>query len=89
MLNTQEALEAARKYLNEVFPDFVHNDLRLEELESPLSGGRWRFTFSSATAGEVGSSSSLLDALRPRRTQKLVELDADSGMLVAVKNKAA
>lgn len=89
MLNTQEALSVAKKYLDEVFPDFVHNDLRLEEVESPVRGGLWRFTFSSAIAGEVGSSSSLLDALRLRRTQKLVEVDADSGMLVAVKNKAA
>lgn len=88
MITVQEATDAAKKYLTESFPEFAESGLRLEEIESPLKGGLWTFTFSAAIPGESGGNS-LLDALRPRRWQKLVQVESDSGILVAVKNKAA
>lgn len=88
MLTVQEGTEIARRYLADSFPDFVANDLRLEEIESPLHAGVWTFTFSSAVHGET-SQNSLLQALRMGRRYKLVQVEKDSGFLVAVKNKAA
>ncbi len=90
MLTVQQATDAAKRYLAESFPDFATNDLRLEEIESPLQSGIWSFTFSASNPPDPSANASgLLEALRPRRKQKLVLIEKDSGTLVAVKNKAA
>jgi hypothetical protein len=88
MLNLSEAVQLAREYLAQSFPEFAGSDLRLEEVESPLQTGAWSFTFSAAVDREP-TGNSLLDSLRTRRVQKLVQVEKDSGFLLAVKNKAA
>jgi hypothetical protein len=88
MLDLKDAVKLAENYLTETFPDFAASDLRLEEVESPLQTGAWCFTFSAATnASSTGNS--FLDSLRTYRTHKLVQLEKDSGVLLAVKNRAA
>jgi hypothetical protein len=88
MLSLQEAVDHAKQYLAESFPDFSARDLRLEVVETPLRGGVWALTFSAAISREPNPNS-LLEIMSPRRMQKLVEVEKDSGILIAVKNKAA
>ena len=84
MLDVKEAVAKADSEIALLFPDFANRDLRLEEAETPLRGGYWRFTFSAAVPDEP-SSSNLADLLRPRRIRKAVELQPDSGFLVSIK----
>lgn len=85
MLDVKDAVSKAKEEIEMLFPDFAGSDLRLEEAETPLSVGRWRFTFSAAVPDETVGGNSLADLIRPRRMRKAVELDPDSGLLVSIK----
>lgn len=85
MLTVDEAVEQARSEMKRLFPDFAGRDLRLEEAETPLRGGEWRFTFSSAVPVEGASNGSLAELFAPRRVRKVVELHPDTGYLIAIK----
>lgn len=86
-MTVPDAIEVARNHLVTVLPDYAKADLQLEELETPPSGSRWSFTFSAilpATAGNYAAN--LAEVLRGRRVSKSVQIDAESGSLVSVKN---
>jgi hypothetical protein len=84
MLEVKDAVSKAKEEIEGLFPDFATRDLRLEEVETPLSERRWRFTFSAAVPEEsIGNG--LADLLRARRMRKAVELDPDSGLLISIK----
>lgn len=83
-----EGIEIAKKNLIEVLPEMAHGPLQLEELETPPYASRWRFTFSTILA-PANTTGSLAEVLRSRRIAKQVEIDTESGSLVAVKNTAA
>ena len=87
-MTVPEAVELAKKHLVGVLPGFSEASLNLEELETPPYGTTWRFTFSALTAPST-TGFTLQDALRPRRIAKSVEIDRESGALLAVRNAAA
>ena len=87
-MTVQEGIEIARKNLIEVLPEMAASPLQLEELETPPYGSRWRFTFST-TLTPSHPNSSLAEVLRSRRVSKQVEIDTETGLLVALKNAAA
>jgi len=86
MLDVKEAVAKAQSEIALLFPDFAQRDLRLEEAETPLRGGEWRFTFSSAVATEANTNAgALADLFAPRRTRKVVELHPENGDLISIK----
>lgn len=88
-MTANQAVETAKKYLVELFPETASQIVRLEEIESPQRAGAWGVTLSitDTQTAENPNLASLLGLNRKR--VKLVELDHDSGALLAVKNKAA
>ena len=87
-LTLQEAIDKAKNYLATVLPEVPASSVQLEELETPPFGSKWRFTF-SASLPVTSNAISLADALRARRISKSVEIDPESGDLLAIKNIAA
>jgi hypothetical protein len=87
-MTVPDAVSIAKKYLVDVLPDFTQASINLEELETPPNGQTWRFTFSAVMPLPSGALS-LQDALRSRRISKSVEIDRETGDLLAVKNAAA
>jgi hypothetical protein len=89
MLAPSEAVETAKRYLLELFPEAAEQIVRLEEIETPQRGGAWGVTL-SITDPRTMENPSLGNLLGlNRRKIKLVELDHESGALLAVTNKAA
>jgi hypothetical protein len=89
-MTVPEAVEVAKKHLVSVLPEYASGNLLLEELEVPPFGSRWRFTFSAISpSASSGAATSLAEVLRGRRVVKAVEIEAESGQLVSVKNAAA
>jgi hypothetical protein len=88
MLDPKVAVEKAQQHLVELRPDLADLNIRMEEIE-PF-GERWRITFgaSSTPIGE-GSPNTLADFLRPRRIYKVVEVNAEDGSFVSIKDRAA
>ena len=84
MLDVKDAVGLAKTELALLFPEFAELDLRLEEAETPLDKGRWRFTFSAAVP-DAPTHNSLAELLKPRRIRKAVELQSESGMLVSIR----
>jgi hypothetical protein len=89
MMTANQAVETAKRYLAELFPETADQIVRLEEIESPQRAGVWGVTL-SITDTQTASNPNLASMLGLNRKRvKLVELDHDSGALLAVKNKAA
>jgi hypothetical protein len=89
-MTVPEAVEVAKQHLVSVLPDYAAGNLQLEELEVPPFGTRWTFTFSAiAPSTSNGQGVNLAEILRGRRMVKAVEIEAESGQLVSVKNAAA
>ncbi len=89
-MTVPDAIEVAKKHLMSVLPDYAAGNLQLEELEVPPFGSRWRFTFSAISpSASSGAATNLAEMLRGRRVVKSVEIEAESGQLVSVKNAAA
>lgn len=85
-----EAVEVAKQHLVSVMPDYAASSLQLEELEVPPFGTRWTFTFSAVSpSASNGQGINLAEILRGRRMVKSVEIESESGQLVAVKNAVA
>jgi len=88
-MTANQAVETAKQYLVELFPETADQIVRLEEIESPERAGAWGVTL-SITDPKPSTDQNLASILGLNRKQiKLVELDHDSGALIAVKNKAA
>lgn len=87
-MTVPEAVDVAKKHLETVLPEFADAVLQLEELDTPPSGSKWRFTF-SGTFPQSSRTMDLAEILRGRRVSKSVEIDRETGVLLAVKNAAA
>jgi len=88
-MTISEAASKAKEHLVEVMPQLENDTLRLEELETPPHGTRWRFVF-SATPTVTRETSSILSAITSsRRVAKSVEIESTDGSLVAVRNAVA
>ena len=85
-MTVPEAIDVAKGHLAIVLPEFT-GALQLEELETPPAGPKWRFTFSATLP--TASNATLMQVLRGRRIEKTVEIDPETGALLAVKNVAA
>ena len=86
-MTVPEAVSLAKTRLAKVMPTFSADALQLEELETPPFGNKWRFTFVAMLPAMSGSS--LAEIARGRRIAKTVEIDSETGDLLAVKNAAA
>jgi hypothetical protein len=85
-MTVPEAIERAKQHLVTVLPEYAGVHLQLEELETPPSPSKWSFTFSATFPLASNHASNLADVLRGRRISKSVQIDPESGALVAVKN---
>ncbi|WP_128913842.1 hypothetical protein [Granulicella sibirica] len=86
-MTVSEAIEVAKGHLTTVLPELAAS-FQIEELETPPYRSNWSFTFSALPAsGEA--SSALAQLLRQRRVTKSVEIDAESGALISIKNAVA
>ncbi len=88
-MTVPEAIRVAKEQLAQVLPEFGRADVQLEELETAPYASTWRFTFSVTLPPAGESAMSLQEMIRGRRLVKSVEVDAVTGNLIAVKNKAA
>jgi hypothetical protein len=86
-MTVAQGVEVAKKHLIEVLPDYASANLQLEELEAPPFGSKWTFTFSATLPGPSNSyASNLAEVIRGRRVSKIVQIDAEEGTLISVKN---
>lgn len=88
-MTMQEAIEKAQSYLQETLPEYSEGVWRLEEVETPMKGGTWLFTFTTTSEKKLSGNLTFQDFLRPFRVTKLVEVDSRTGELLAIRNKAA
>ena len=81
-----EAVAVSRKHLIELLPELRDTEIRLEELDVPPYGNKWKFTF-SAVSSPVATT--LGAVLRSVRVTKSVEIDPEDGSLLSMRNAAA
>ena len=86
-MTVPEAVDISKKHLVELLPELRHAEIRLEELDVPPYGNKWKFTFSAMSL--PSSATSLGSVLRSVRIAKSVEIDPESGSLLSMKNAAA
>ena len=86
-MTVPEAIDVAKEHLALVLPEYATTAVHLEELETPPFGSKWRFTFSMNLLTQ-GADLSLGQLVRSRRVSKSVEIDPQTGDLLAVKNAA-
>ncbi len=84
-MTVAEAIAKSKQHIGELLPELGAN-LQLEELETPPFGSKWRFTFSAILPSTSGANVSQL--LKSRRVSKTVEIDSETGDLLALKNAA-
>jgi hypothetical protein len=87
-MTVAEGVDVAKRHLSSIIPELSDAPLQLEELETPPYASTWRFTF-SAVLQQQNDGQTLVQLLRSRRVSKLVEIDRETGFLLAVKNAAA
>lgn len=87
-MTVSEGVEVAKKHLVEILPTLSEDALELEELETPPFGSTWRFTFTTMLSG-VHDGTILSKVIASRRIAKSVEIDSQSGALLAVRNALA
>jgi len=88
-MTAQEAVGKAKAYLKDVLPEYANAEWQLEELETAADKHTWLFTFSATRQGKSPLNLSIEDFLHPYRITKLVEVDSETGELLAIRNKAA
>ena len=89
-MTVQEGADRARQELVDLFPNLQDADVRLEEAEVPPAGPRWSFTFSAVLPKRDGNDESdrVEWLLRPLRQTKAVEINSDTGELIAIRNRS-
>ena len=85
MLAVKEAVEKARTYLPELFPEAENESLRLEGVERSDDERFWVVTFSFLEAPAAGKSSEI-PQFPSLRSYKTVRLKADGGELMGIRN---
>jgi hypothetical protein len=91
MISNLEAVQYAKKYVTEVFSDAPLLSLRLEEIELDESEKAWLVTLSvNRPIPPEGSTGAFLPiSSRLMLDLKLVQVDAETGKVLSVKNRAA
>jgi hypothetical protein len=88
-LTIPDAIAKARQHLKDALPEYENASWQLEEAETDNSA-RWYFTFSIMVPPKSsGSSFNLADLLGGVRLSKSVELEPQTGKLLAIRNRAA
>jgi hypothetical protein len=87
MLDPKEAVEKAQQHLVELRPDLADLNIHMEEIE-PF-GDRWRITFGALNPPLHESAGGMAEFLRPRKIYKVVEVRAEDGSFVSLKDRAA
>ena len=85
-MTVPEAVEVARQHLVTIIPEYAEANLQLEELETSPFSSKWSFTFSATKSGAANNTVSLAQVIRGRLVYKAVEIDSETGALLAVKN---
>ena len=88
-MTVQEAIAKAKEHLAITLPEFAGAEWRLEEIETAARRPTWLLTFTASTDRKTSSDMTLADFIRPFRVSKVVELDSETGDLLAIRNKAA
>ena len=89
-IQVSEAVEAAKKCVNELFGTEGVSDIGLEELEYDESSREWLVTigFSRPWDRPAGSLGAIAQAIAyPRRSYKIVRISDATGKVRAVKNR--
>jgi hypothetical protein len=87
MLEPKEAVEKAQQHLVELRPDLAELNVRMEEIE-PI-GDLWKITFGALNPPLYEGSGGMAEFLRPRKIYKVVEVRAEDGSFVSLKDRAA
>lgn len=85
MLDATQAMEKARKYLEEFVPDFAAMNLKVEEIALTPDSSAWRIVFYGYSHPR-SEPATLADLLRFRRTEKEVSVSAQDGALIGISN---
>jgi hypothetical protein len=85
MLEVGEAVNRAKVYLSEIMPEFVQLQPQVDEMEFSEVPKAWKITF-VARLNDTAKSDSLADVVRRRVVQKVVEVGANDGAFISVKN---
>ena len=85
MLDASQAMERARKYLEEFVPDFAAMDPRVEEIALSPDSSAWRVKLYAYT-GDRSEAATLAELLRFRRIEKVISISAQDGALIGIKN---
>jgi hypothetical protein len=88
-MTVQEGIDKAKGYLQAVLPEYSDLGWQLEEVETAANQEAWSFTFTTTSSRKNSAELTFEDFLRPFRVTKLVEVDAKTGDLLAVRNKVA
>ena len=87
-LTIPDAIAKARQYLKDVLPETPGASWQLEEVETD-NNARWYFTFTTILPPKSsGGPFNLADLLGGVRQSRSVELEPQTGKLLAIRNKA-
>jgi hypothetical protein len=85
-MEVREAVATAKHYLAEFFADEKIENLGLEEIELEETTNTWRITLGFSRPWEATISP--LSPFQPRqRAYKVVQISADTGKFISVKNR--
>jgi hypothetical protein len=85
MLGASEVVVKARGYLDEIMPEFAELKPHVEEMVLSQDASRWKITF-LAQLTDSPKAESLADLVRRRVVEKVVDVKASDGTLIAVRN---
>lgn len=85
MLQANEVVAKARFYLGEIMPEFAELSPKVEEMVLSQDAARWKITF-VAQMPEAPKVENLGDLMRRRTIEKVVDVGASDGALIAVRN---
>jgi hypothetical protein len=85
MLQAGEVVAKARFYLDQIMPEFTELSPKVEEMVLSPDSSRWKITF-VAHMPEAPKAESLADLLSRRTIEKVVDVGASDGSLIAVRN---
>jgi len=85
MLDASEVVSKARGYLTEIMPEFAELKPKVEEMVLSQDTSRWKITF-TAQLKDSPKAESLADLVHRRFIEKVVDIKANDGGLIAVRN---
>ena len=85
MLEASEVVAKARFYLHEIMPEFTELGPKVEEMVLSPDSSRWKVTF-VAHMPDAPKAESLAELLSRKTIEKVVDVGASDGALIAVRN---